>query len=44
MTMLVSSRFALLALAMLAGCATTADVDRAKASWHGATYDEVVPR
>ena len=26
----------------MAACATTADVDRAKASWHGATYDEVV--
>ena len=33
---------ALLALPLLAGCATTADVARAKASWHGATYDEVV--
>jgi hypothetical protein len=30
------------ALALLAGCATTADVDKAKASWHGATYGEVV--
>ena len=28
--------------AMLAGCATTADVDNAKKSWQGATYDEVV--
>ena len=36
------SRFTLLALALLAGCATTADVDKAKASWDGATYDEVV--
>ena len=36
------SRFAPVALALLAGCATTADVDKAKASWHGATYDEVV--
>ena len=33
---------ALLTLPLLGGCATTADVDRAKASWHGATYDEVV--
>ncbi|MPZ46029.1 MAG: hypothetical protein GEV05_22120 [Betaproteobacteria bacterium] len=40
--MLKPSPFALLALALLAGCATTADVDKAKASWHGATYDEVV--
>ena len=34
--------FTSLTLALLAGCATTADVERAKASWHGATYDEVV--
>jgi hypothetical protein len=34
---------ALLALAP-AGCATTADVDKAKNSWQGATYDEVVAR
>jgi hypothetical protein len=40
--MLRSIPFTLLALALLAGCATTADVDKAKASWHGATYDEVV--
>lgn len=33
---------ALLALALLAGCATMADVDKAKRSWQGATYDEVV--
>ena len=32
----------LLALAVLAGCATIADVEKAKASWQGATYDEVV--
>jgi len=32
---------ALLAI-FLAGCVTTADVERAKKSWHGATYDEVV--
>jgi hypothetical protein len=36
------SRITLLALALLAGCATTADVETAKRSWHGATYDEVV--
>jgi hypothetical protein len=36
------SLFALSVLALLAGCATTADVDRAKASWQGATYEEVV--
>ena len=40
--MLESSRFTLLGLALAAGCATIADVDKAKASWHGATYDEVV--
>lgn len=33
---------ALLALSQLAGCATANDVDRAKASWHGASYDDVV--
>lgn len=32
----------LTAFAALAGCATVADVDRARASWQGATYDEVV--
>ncbi len=36
------SLVALSVLALLAGCATTADVDRAKASWQGATYEEVV--
>jgi hypothetical protein len=40
--MLKRSSFTPWALALLAGCATTADVDRAKASWHGATYEEVV--
>lgn len=35
------SRITALAL-LLAGCATTADVERAKQSWHGATYQEVV--
>jgi hypothetical protein len=33
---------ALLALALLASCATMADVDKAKGSWQGATYDQVV--
>jgi len=42
MTMLKAIPYPLLALVQLAGCATPADVDRAKASWHGATYDEVV--
>jgi hypothetical protein len=32
----------LFALAALAGCATMADVEKAKASWQGATYEEVV--
>lgn len=32
----------LLVAALLAGCVTTADVEQAKKSWHGATYDEVV--
>jgi hypothetical protein len=36
------SMLASLTLVLLAGCATTADVDKAKASWRGATYDEVV--
>jgi hypothetical protein len=40
--MLKRSSFTPWALALLAGCATTADVDRAKASWHGATYEDVV--
>jgi hypothetical protein len=34
----------LLTLFLLAGCATTADIEKAKASWQGATYDEVVAR
>jgi hypothetical protein len=38
------SRITLLLLVLLAGCATTADIEKAKASWHGATYDEVVAR
>lgn len=40
--MLKPGSFALSALTLMAGCATTADVDRAKASWQGASYDEVV--
>jgi hypothetical protein len=40
--MIKSSPLTLVALALLAGCATTADVEKAKASWQGATYDEVV--
>ena len=40
--MLKPSAFMLAALALLTGCATTADVDKARASWNGATYDEVV--
>ena len=40
--MLKPSPLTLLPLVLLAGCATTADVDKARASWHGATYDEVV--
>ena len=38
------SRALLLLLLLAAGCATTADIEKAKASWHGATYDEVVAR
>ena len=38
------SRLTLLAIVLLAGCATMADVDKAKSTWHGATYDEVVAR
>lgn len=33
---------ALLAVSFLAGCATMADIEKAKGTWHGATYDEVV--
>jgi hypothetical protein len=29
---------------ILAGCATTADIESAKSTWQGATYDEVVAR
>ena len=35
---------ALLAFAFIAGCGTLADVEKAKQSWQGATYDEVVAR
>jgi hypothetical protein len=38
------SRLTLLAIALLSGCATMADVEMAKNTWHGATYDEVVAR
>lgn len=38
------TRPALLALALFTGCATMADVDKARLSWQGATYDEVVAR
>ena len=37
-------RLTLLAIALLSGCATLADVENAKGTWHGATYDEVVTR
>jgi len=33
-----------LLLAFLAGCATTADIEKARNSWHGAAYEEVVSR
>ena len=33
-----------LLMLLLAGCATTADVERARNSWQGATYEEVVTR
>lgn len=29
---------------ILAGCATTADIEGAKGTWHGSTYDDVVAR
>ena len=32
----------LLSALLVAGCATTADIDSAKGTWHGATYDQVV--
>lgn len=38
------SPLTLLAIAFLSGCATMADVDKARGTWHGATYDEVVAR
>lgn len=34
----------LLPLALLYGCATTADMDKAKDTWVGSTYDDVVAR
>jgi hypothetical protein len=34
----------ILLISLLAGCATTADIDSAKTTWHGATYDQVVSR
>lgn len=34
----------ILLAALLAGCATTADIDSAKTTWQGATYDQVVAR
>ena len=37
-------RLTLLAIALVSGCATMADVENAKSTWHGATYDEVVTR
>ena len=42
MSVVRPSRLSLLALAVLTGCATVADVEKAKASWQGATYDEIV--
>ena|SRR5688572_2303746 len=35
---------AMLMAGFLAACATTADIDGAKGTWNGATYDEVVSR
>jgi hypothetical protein len=32
----------ILIFCLIAGCATTADIDTAKGTWHGATYDQVV--
>ena len=42
--MLTFQRFGGFALltALMAGCATMADMDRAKRTWQGATYDQVV--
>ena len=37
-------RLACLPAMLIAGCATLADVDRARESWNGARYDEVVSR
>ena len=35
---------AVLFFAILAGCATTADIESAKGTWQGSTYDDVVSR
>lgn len=35
---------ALLVAAALSGCATTADIEGAKGTWRGSTYDDVVSR
>jgi hypothetical protein len=37
-------RLVFLPAMLLAGCATLADVDKAKDSWNGARYDDVVSR
>jgi hypothetical protein len=37
-------RLACLPALLLVGCATLADVDKARDSWHGARYDDVVLR
>ena len=37
-------RIAALLAILVVACATMADVDRVKSTWHGATYDEVVSR
>jgi hypothetical protein len=34
----------ILVFCAVAGCATTADIETAKSTWQGATYDEVVAR
>lgn len=34
----------ILIFCLFAGCATTADIDSAKGTWQGATYDQVVAR
>ncbi len=37
-------RASMLFFTILAGCATTADIDTAKSTWQGATYDDVVAK